>query len=48
MVNLTTNNNKRISPTTVMYIAFELLSKYNTNPKIKKLVDSITWYIIPV
>jgi len=37
-----------VSPTTVMYIASELLSKYNTNPRIKKLVDNIAWYIIPV
>jgi len=37
-----------ISPTTVMYIAHELLTKYATNPRIKKAVDSIAWYIIPV
>jgi len=37
-----------ISPTTVSWIASELLLKYNTDPSVKKLVDDIEWHIFPV
>jgi len=37
-----------ISPTTVMWIANELIIKYNTDPVVKSLVDRIQWHIFPV
>jgi len=37
-----------ISPTTVSWIASELLLKYNSDATVKKLVDDIEWHIFPV
>ncbi|RWS25052.1 carboxypeptidase B-like protein, partial [Leptotrombidium deliense] len=35
------------APITSLYIANELVSNYNTDPSIKKLVDSFEWQILP-
>jgi len=37
-----------ISPSTVCWIINELITKYNSDPIVKKLVDSIQWHIFPV
>jgi carboxypeptidase A1 len=37
-----------ISPTTVAWIAHELMTKSDTDPTIKKLVDNLEWHIFPV
>jgi len=37
-----------ISPTTVCWIISELITKYESDPVVKKLVDSIQWHIFPV
>jgi carboxypeptidase A1 len=37
-----------ISPTTVAWIAHELMSKYSSDPVVKKLVDDFEWHIFPV
>jgi hypothetical protein len=38
----------RLAGTTVMWIANKLLSEYNSNPKVKKMMDGIEWHIAPV
>jgi murein tripeptide amidase MpaA len=37
-----------ISPSTVAYIAYSLLSGYKSNATVTKLVDSIEWTIVPI
>jgi carboxypeptidase A1 len=37
-----------IAPTTVMYLANELITKYETDPTVKMLVDNLEWHIFPV
>jgi len=37
-----------ISPATILYIIYELISKYDSNQEIKELVDKYNWYFIPV
>jgi extracellular matrix protein 14 len=37
-----------ISPATVIYIAYNLLSKYGQDPTITHLVDQFDYYILPV
>eukprot|EP01080_Neovahlkampfia_damariscottae_P004647 gene4647-8220_t len=37
-----------IAPSTVMYMANELITKYETDPSIKWLVDNIEWHFFPV
>ncbi|CAF3636880.1 unnamed protein product [Rotaria sordida] len=37
-----------ISPATVIYIAYSLLSKYGQDPNITHLVDQFDYYILPV
>jgi len=37
-----------ISPSTVAWIANELIIKYNTDPIVKRLVDECEWHIFPI
>jgi len=37
-----------ISPMTVMYFIDQLLENYGTDPEITRVMDELTWYIIPV
>lgn len=37
-----------IAPSTVLWIANELLTKYNTDPIVKKLVDNLEFHVFPV
>ncbi|XP_023234195.1 carboxypeptidase B-like [Centruroides sculpturatus] len=37
-----------IAPATAMYIIFKILNSYETNKKVRKLLDTYDWYIMPL
>uniref|UniRef100_A0AAF5RWY7 Zinc carboxypeptidase A 1 n=1 Tax=Wuchereria bancrofti TaxID=6293 RepID=A0AAF5RWY7_WUCBA len=37
-----------VSPATVLYIIDQLVTKYDVNPQIRRLVDDMDWFIVPL
>ena len=48
MFNGTIHAREWVSPMTVMYIVENLLEDYGSDPEVTRVMDGVTWYIIPV